>query len=323
MRLRLTVMTRCGTPFFPHKYWFYCVKLLDDGVAKARPHKTFYCLLQQRHNWQNERGINMKIGFIGVGRIGEALIRGVLAANLTRSDRIFASDVDSDHLQMLHSELGINTSVSNIDTVDNAEVIVLAVKPQIISTVLQSINERITDEHLVISVAAGTLIRTIEEDLPAGAHLVRVMPNIACTLRQAMTAMCACSNATESDVKTARTIFGSVGRVVAVPESMMDAVTGLSGSGPAFVFQIIEALADGGGHEGLPRDIALELAAQTVLGAAAMVLVTGDHPGALKDMVTSPAGTTIRGLRALEERGVRAGMMAAVIAATRRSRELG
>ncbi|HIE32154.1 MAG TPA: pyrroline-5-carboxylate reductase [Methanosarcinales archaeon] len=265
----------------------------------------------------------MKIGFIGAGRIGEALIRGVLAASLTRSDRIFASDVDIEHLQMLHSELGINTSVSNIDTVDNAEVIVLAVKPQIISTVLQSINERIRGEHLVISVAAGTPIRTIEENLPECTHLVRVMPNIACTVRQAISAICAGSNATESDVEIACTIFGSVGRVVTMPEHLMDAVTGLSGSGPAFVFQIIEAMADGGVHEGLPRDVALELAAQTVLGAAAMVLETGDHPGALKDMVTSPAGTTIQGVRALEEQGVRAGMMAAVIAATRRARELG
>ncbi len=277
----------------------------------------------QNNDWQNERGINMNIGFIGAGRIGEALIRGVLAANLTGSDRIFASDVDSKHLQMLHSELGINVSVDNIETVDNADAIILAVKPQIIGKVLQSINKKITGEHIVISVAAGTPIKTIEENLPDGTHLVRVMPNIACTVRQAISAICAGSNATESDIKTARTIFGSVGRVVAVPESMMDAVTGLSGSGPAFVFQIIEALSDGGVHEGLPRDVAIELAAQTVLGAAAMVLETGEHPGALKDMVTSPAGTTIQGLRALEEHGVRAGMMAAVIAATRRSRELG
>ncbi len=277
----------------------------------------------QNNDWQNERGINMNIGFIGAGRIGEALIRGVLAANLTGSDRIFASDVDSKHLQMLHSELGINVSVDNIETVDNADAIILAVKPQIIGKVLQSINKKITGEHIVISVAAGTPIKTIEENLPDGTHLVRVMPNIACTVRQAISAICAGSNATESDIKTACTIFGSVGRVVAVPESMMDAVTGLSGSGPAFVFQIIEALSDGGVHEGLPRDVAIELAAQTVLGAAAMVLETGEHPGALKDMVTSPAGTTIQGLRALEEHGVRAGMMAAVIAATRRSRELG
>lgn len=265
----------------------------------------------------------MKIGFIGAGRIGEALIRGVLAANLTQNDQIFAGDVDIDRLQMLHSELGINTSPDNTDTVDNAEIIVLAVKPQIIGPVLQSIRPQITDRHLIISVAAGVQVRAIEENLPDGMRLIRVMPNIACTVRQAISAICAGSHATESDEEIARMIFGSVGRVVTVPESMMDAVTGLSGSGPAFIFPIIEALADGGVHEGLPRDVALELAAQTVLGAAAMILETKDHPGVLKDMVTSPAGTTIHGVHVLEERGVRAAMMDAVIAATRRSRELG
>nr|QNO48368.1 pyrroline-5-carboxylate reductase [Methanosarcinales archaeon ANME-2c ERB4] len=265
---------------------------------------------------------NMKIGIIGTGRIGEALIRGVLAADLCQGDRIFASDVDEERLDALHSELGINTSTDNTDTIGNAETIILAIKPQIIASVLQSVKPQI-EGVLVISVAAGVQIRAIEENLPAGARLIRVMPNIACTVGQAISAISTGSNATESDLETARTIFGSVGRVVTVPESMMDAVTGLSGSGPAFVFQMIEALADGGVHEGLPRDIALELAAQTVLGAAAMVLETGEHPGVLKDMVTSPAGTTIRGIHALEVQGLRAGMMNAVIAATRRSRELG
>ncbi|MCD6145075.1 pyrroline-5-carboxylate reductase [ANME-2 cluster archaeon] len=265
----------------------------------------------------------MKIGFVGAGRIGEALIRGVLAADLTQNDQIFAGDVDADRLNALSKELGINTSTDNNDVVNNAEVIILAVKPQIISAVLQTIKPRITREHIIISVAAGVPIRAIEENLPDGAHLIRVMPNIACTVRQAISAICAGSYATGSDEETARIILGSVGRVVTVPESMMDAVTGLSGSGPAFVSVIIEAMADGGVHEGLPRDIALELAAQTVLGAAAMILETRSHPGALKDMVTSPAGTTIRGIRALEEHGLRAAMMDAVIAATRRSRELG
>ncbi len=264
----------------------------------------------------------MKIGIIGTGRIGEALIRGVIAANLCQGDRIFASDVDAERLDALHSELGINTSTDNTDTVGNAETIILAIKPQIIASVLQSVKPQIAGT-LVISVAAGVQVRAIEEHLPAGSRLIRVMPNIACTVGQAISAISAGTHATESDIETARTIFGSVGRVVTVPESMMDAVTGLSGSGPAFVFQIIEALADGGVHEGLPRDIALELAAQTVLGAAAMVLETGEHPGVLKDMVTSPAGTTIRGIHALEVQGLRAGMMNAVIAATRRSRELG
>ncbi|KAF5416344.1 MAG: Pyrroline-5-carboxylate reductase [Candidatus Methanogaster sp.] len=270
----------------------------------------------------SEMDKNMKIGIIGTGRIGEALIRGVLAADLCQGDRIFASDVDEERLDALHSELRINTSTNNRDTVGNAETIILAIKPQIIASVLQSMKPQI-EGALVISVAAGVQVRAIEENLPVEARLIRVMPNIACTVGQAISAISTGSNATESDLKTARTIFGSVGRVVSVPESMMDAVTGLSGSGPAFVFQMIEALADGGVHEGLPRDIALELAAQTVLGAAAMVLETGEHPGVLKDMVTSPAGTTIRGIHALEVQGLRAGMMDAVIAATRRSRELG
>ena len=265
----------------------------------------------------------MKIGVIGTGKIGEALIKGVIASDLCRGDQIFASDVDAERLDTLHSELGINTSLENAQTATSAEVIILAVKPQIISSVIKSIKPQIAGGRLVISVAAGVKTRAIEDDLPDSAHLVRVMPNIACTVGQAISAIAAGTHATDADIETARTIFGSVGRVVTVPESMMDAVTGLSGSGPAFVFQMIEALADGGVHEGLPREIALKLAAQTVLGAAAMVLETGEHPGVLKDMVTSPAGTTIQGIRALEENGARAAMMAAVIAATRRSRELG
>ena len=265
----------------------------------------------------------MKIGVIGTGKIGEALIKGVIASDLCRGDQIFASDVDAERLDTLHSELGINTSLENAQTATSAEVIILAVKPQIISSVIKSIKSQIAEGRLVISVAAGVKTRAIEDDLPDSAHLVRVMPNIACTVGQAISAIAAGTHATDADIETARTIFGSVGRVVTVPESMMDAVTGLSGSGPAFVFQMIEALADGGVHEGLPREIALKLAAQTVLGAAAMVLETGEHPGVLKDMVTSPAGTTIQGIRALEENGARAAMMAAVIAATRRSRELG
>ena len=265
----------------------------------------------------------MKIGVIGTGKIGEALIKGVIASDLCRGDQIFASDVDAERLDTLHSELGINTSLENAQTATSAEVIILAVKPQIISSVIKSIKPQIAGGRLVISVAAGVKTHAIEDDLPDSAHLVRVMPNIACTVGQAISAIAAGTHATDADIETARTIFGSVGRVVTVPESMMDAVTGLSGSGPAFVFQMIEALADGGVHEGLPREIALKLAAQTVLGAAAMVLETGEHPGVLKDMVTSPAGTTIQGIRALEENGARAAMMAAVIAATRRSRELG
>lgn len=266
---------------------------------------------------------NLTIGFIGTGKMGEALIRGIINANLVKPERICASDIDEQKLDTMAEELGIVVSCDNRHTLEKADVVILAVKPQIIRYVLQGIKESTIKDHLFISIAAGVNIDSLADELPGGTRIVRVMPNICATVGEAASAICQGDAATEADVETTRKILGAVGRTVVVDEHLMDAVTGLSGSGPAFVFMIIEALADGGVHQGLDRTTAQTLAAQTVLGAAKMILESGQHPGELKDMVTSPGGTTIRGIEALEKRSVRAAVMSAVIAASERSRELG
>lgn len=266
---------------------------------------------------------NKKIGFIGAGKMGEALIRGIINAEAVDSSNIYASDLYKAGLDRLHSELGINISVDNKETISNSDIVILAVKPQILDTILAGIKDSVTPDKLVISIAAGVSIADIESGLNPGTRVVRVMPNIAATVAEAASAICPCATASIDDTESALAIFKAVGSAIVVSEHLMDAVTGLSGSGPAFIFPVIEAMADGGVYEGLDRNSALTLAAQTVLGAAKMVLETKSHPGELKDMVTSPGGTTIRAIRELEEHGIRAAFMNAVIASADRSKELG
>lgn len=265
---------------------------------------------------------NKKLGFIGTGKMGEALIKGILQAQLVPPENIFASDADFTKLQLLENEYKINTCKDNCAAVVGSDVIIIAVKPQTVPAVLKEIKNSIK-KQLIISIAAGVTIETYENALPRGTKVVRVMPNIAAIVKEAASAISLGSAVSKEDASIAASIFNAIGRTVVLPEHLLDAVTGLSGSGPAYIFTIIEALADGGVHEGLDRNTAKLLAAQTVLGAARMVLENGSHTAQLKDMVTSPGGTTIRGLRVMEERGVRIAMMDAVIAACERSKELG
>jgi pyrroline-5-carboxylate reductase len=206
-----------------------------------------------------------------------------------------------------------------------SDLLVLAVKPQAMESVLEEISGKVTpQQHLVISIAAGVPLSRIAAELGGHQHrLVRVMPNTPCLVGASASAYAAGPSATADDIRLVDRLFNSVGKAIAVPEKLLDAVTGLSGSGPAYVFVMLEALSDGGVRMGLPRDVANVLAAQTMYGAAKMLLETGLHPGALKDMVTSPGGTTIAGLHALEKGGARAALMDAVQAATQRSAELG
>lgn len=264
-----------------------------------------------------------KLGFIGTGKMGSSLIKGICDSGMILNSDIYASDVFESSLNELRDNLQINVSTDNMDIVRNADMIVLAVKPQILKSVLSHIKEEITPDKLVISIAAGVKLEAIENELKPGTRVIRVMPNIAATVAEAASAISPGRNASVEDADDVLAIFGSVGSSLIVPEHLMDAVTGLSGSGPAFIFPVIEAMADGGVYEGLDRNSAIVLAAQTVLGAAKMVLETNTHPGQLKDMVTSPGGTTIRGVHVLEESGVRAAFMNAVIAASNRSKELG
>ncbi|WP_406660038.1 pyrroline-5-carboxylate reductase [Methanolobus sp. ZRKC3] len=264
-----------------------------------------------------------KLGVIGTGKMGSALIEGIYNAGIIPGSDMYASDIFEASLRELNKKFGINVSVENSETIKNCDVIILAVKPQILKSVLSTIKESLDSSKLLISIAAGVKLEDIEKELNSDARVVRVMPNIAATVSEAASAVSAGKNASANDAEEVMAIFQLVGSAIIVPENLMDAVTGVSGSGPAYIFPVIEALADGGVYEGLDRNSALILAAQTVLGAAKMVLETGSHPAHLKDMVTSPGGTTIRGIHVLEESGVRAAFMNAVIASSDRSKELG
>ncbi len=267
--------------------------------------------------------IDKKIAFLGGGNMAEALIKGMLAAGVARAEQLIANDVSTERLELLSRNYGIVVQKSQKDAVSRADIVILSVKPQVIDAVLVKIAPVADRSKLVVSIAAGVTVERIEKVLRGGPRVVRVMPNTPALVLAGAAGLAAGSSATDEDLALARQIFGAVGRAVVVDEKLLDAVTGLSGSGPAYVFTIIEALADAGVKAGLPRAMALELSAQTVYGAAKMVLETGEHPGKLRDMVTSPGGTTIAGLHELEKGKLRATLMNAVEAAALRSKELG
>ncbi len=263
------------------------------------------------------------IGFVGAGNMAEALIKGLLAAGLSRK-QLIASDHTAERTAYIHKAYDIKTTEDNREVVRAADIVVLAVKPQILPRVLDEIAEVVTADKLVVSVAAGVPIEAIEAHLRQRSRIVRVMPNTPALVQAGAAALVAGAHATAADLAAVKAIFDSVGTTVVLDdEGLMDAITGLSGSGPAYIFVIIDALADAGVRVGLSRDVSLALAAQTVLGAAKMLIETGEHPGALKDKVTSPGGTAIAGLHTLEQGGLRTTLINAVEAATRRSRELG
>jgi pyrroline-5-carboxylate reductase len=264
-----------------------------------------------------------RLGFLGAGNMSGALIKGLLHAKVLPPERILASDVKADRLEQLHKLHGIRTTTDNHALLRESDVIVLGVKPQAIDKVLTDVGAEVRSDQLVVSVAAGVPIDALEARLPAGARVVRAMPNTPATVQAGATAIAGGAHAREDDLRVARELFEAVGRVVVLDEGLLDAVTGLSGSGPAYVMLIIEALADGGVKVGLHRDTALLLAAQTVFGSALLLLETGEHPGRLKDMVTSPGGTAIAGLHTLESGALRKTLIDAVEVASKRAAELG
>jgi pyrroline-5-carboxylate reductase len=265
----------------------------------------------------------LRLGFIGAGRMATALARGLVTAGRAKADDIRAADPLPAALEEFARASGARAVGDNRQVATHCDVLFLAVKPQQMREVMEGLKPALTADHLVVSIAAGVPLSALAEGLGSKPRLVRVMPNTPCLVAEGASGYCLGPRATAEDGELVGRLLGAVGRAFEVPEKLLDAVTGLSGSGPAFVYVMIEALSDGGVRMGLPRDVATALAAQTVLGGAKMVLATGQHPGVLKDQVTSPGGTTIAGLQALEEHGVRAGLMAAVEAATRRSVELG
>lgn len=263
------------------------------------------------------------IGFLGGGNMAAALVKGILEAKVVPPERVMVSDVKADRLAWLKQTHGVTTTQDNRQLVKASDVVVLAVKPQVFDKVLDAVGADFRPEQLLVSVAAGVPVAAMEARLPANARVVRSMPNTPATVDAGATAIAPGSHATDEDLEIARALFAAVGRVVTLDESLLDAVTGLSGSGPAYVMLMIEALADGGVKVGLHRDTALLLAAQTVYGSAKLLLDTGEHPGRLKDMVTSPGGTAIAGLHTLESGGLRRTLIDAVEAATNRASELG
>lgn len=265
----------------------------------------------------------LSIGFLGAGKMATALARGFIRARLVGPRQVSASDPVAAARTAFAKAIGAKAAGCNAEVAQSARVIFLAVKPDQVASVLAEVREHFTRGHLLVSIAAGVPIAKLEGSLPAGARVIRVMPNTPALVGESASAYAAGKSATSADIELAQKLFSAVGAAFPVKEYLLDAVTGLSGSGPAYVYQFIEALSDGGVAAGLPREVATRLAAQTVLGSAKMVLETGQHPGALKDMVTSPGGTTIEGLHELEKGKLRGTVISAVRAAAEKSKKLG
>jgi pyrroline-5-carboxylate reductase len=264
-----------------------------------------------------------RVGFVGAGNMGEALIKGLVEARVVPAEAIAATDVRPELLREVERRYHVRLFPDNPELVRHSDVVVLAVKPQIMDGVVRELGPAVTNDKLLVSVAAGVSTARLRAALGKEARLLRVMPNTPALVLEGATAIGRAAGLAPGDLETAEELFAAVGKTVVLDESLMDAVTGLSGSGPGYVALVVEALADGGVNMGLDRATALTLAVQTVLGTARLLRETGRHPAVLKDMVSSPGGTTIAGIAALEAGGLRAALMQAVEHATLRSRELG
>ena len=265
-----------------------------------------------------------KIGFIGSGNMGEALVSGLVSSNAAKPDNIICSDISSETRKEIQGKYGVLTTSSNIEVCEKSEIIIYATKPQILGSVLKETAPALDKSKLVISIAAGVPLAAIAAGLKKELRLIRSMPNICAFVKESATAVCAGKFVQEGDVELARAVFDSVGKTVFIQENiLMDAFTGLSGSGPAYIFTIVDAMADAGVKMGLSRKDSLFLSTQTVLGAARLLLESREHPGQLKDRVASPGGTAIAGIHTLEQGGLRTTMINAVESAAKRSMELG
>lgn len=263
-----------------------------------------------------------KLCILGTGNMGDAILSGILSARLYKKGDVIVSDISEERLSKVKSKHGIETTKNNVEACNSSRFIIIAVKPGSMKSLIEEISNTISETNVIVSVAAGISISRIQGWLKKDIQVIRVMPNTPVVVREGMTAIAPGQGVKDADLSVIKMIFGSMGKTVVLNEEYLNAVTGLSGSGPAYIFTIIEALSDGGVKAGLPRSTATLLAAQTVLGAAKMVLETGSHTGILRDMVTSPGGTTIEGLHCLETAGIRAALISAVEHATRRSKEL-
>lgn len=265
-----------------------------------------------------------KIALIGSGNMGEALISGLVSSGSSNAEHIICSDLRQEKLIRIREKYGVNTTSDNLEAVKSSEIIIYCVKPQIMASVLRETAHLLDISKLIISVAAGVPLTAFEVCLKKDLRLIRAMPNIAAFVKQSATAIAAGKHATQDDIDMAMKIFDMVGESIFLTENdLMDAITGLSGSGPAYIFLVVDALADAGVKMGLSRQDALFLSTQTILGSAQLLKESHHHPGQLKDMVTSPGGSAIAGLHTIESGGLRTTLINAVEAATSRSRELG
>jgi len=266
---------------------------------------------------------NKKVAIIGVGKMGETLLNSMIKNNLVKKENLAGSTAREEHAQEINRKYGIRTYLNNKEMVLEKDIIIIAVKPQTIKKVISDIKEVVTEKQLIISIAAATSTQFIENCLGKSIPVIRSMPNTPALINEGMTVLCPGRFAQKEHLKIATDIFGSVGLVeVIYREELMDVVTALSGSGPAYTYIIIESLTEGGLRMGLPRELAQKLTAQSLLGAAKMVLETGMHPALLKDAVTTPAGVTVDGLMELEDGGIRVTLIKAVSRATEKSKEL-
>ncbi|HZP02282.1 MAG TPA: pyrroline-5-carboxylate reductase [Terriglobia bacterium] len=263
-----------------------------------------------------------KLAVIGAGKLGEGLLLGILGSQLVPVSRVEATVAHQPRADALAEKYAIKAHTDNVRAVSGADLVLICLKPQQVKGFLQEVKKNLRKDALLISAAASVTTSLIERELGHPARVIRAMPNTPCLIRHGMTAIARGKHATDEDVKIACAIFASMGRTVVVDEKHMDAITGLSASGPAYVYLIIESLAEAGVKLGLPRDLSTELSAQTLLGASALVLQTGEHPAKLKDVVTTPAGCTIDGLLELEEGGLRVTLIKAVVRAAGRAKQL-
>ena len=263
-----------------------------------------------------------KLGLIGTGKLGEALLAGILSSQFVPLGRVSATAAHEPRVRYIREKYGVHSGTDNVEAVSQADLVLICLKPQQMQGFLHQIRGHLRQDVLLISVAASVTTGLIERELGGSVRVVRAMPNTPCLMRQGMTAICGGCHATAADVELAERIFHSMGRTAVVDEKHMDAITGLSASGPAYVYMIIESLAEAGVKLGLPRELATELSSQTLLGASAMVLESKEHPAKLKDVVTTPAGCTIDGLLELEQGGLRVTLIKAVVRAAARAKQL-
>ncbi len=262
----------------------------------------------------------MKLGFIGCGNMAKAMISGIISKGEIKADEIIASALTKSTLDAVSNSFGIATDISNVNIVRNSDIIILAVKPVYMEAVIKEIKDEADDKKIIITLSPGKSLKWLSDNFGKEIKLIRTMPNTPAMVSEGITALCPNALVTDDELKTVLNIFESFGKAELVPEALMDAVCGVSGSSPAFAFMFIEAMADAAVAEGLPRAQAYKFAAQSVLGSARLVIETGKHPGELKDMVCSPGGTTIEGVSVLEENGFRSSVIKAVRAAAKKSK---